>query len=160
MKKHLIIAAAALLLTLPGFATACDGNAGKAGGCPVASQDSHHGGHGHKAIPGISPGHIRLILKEGDRLGLSEKQRQQIGELLVEAESGVAKAHAEAEVTVANFRSRLHSGSVTDKELDAYTKKMGQLRTAALAANLKASVAAMRLLSDEQKKTLHSRGVK
>lgn len=157
MKKHLIIVAAALLM-IPTVSSACDGKGSKGATCMSKSaHGSGHGPSGHHAIPGKSPGHIRMMLKSADRIGLSKKQRKQIGELLVEAESGVAKAHAEAEVTVAEFRSRLHAGSVTDKEVDAYTKKMGQLRSASLAANLKASVAASRLLTDEQKSKLYSK---
>ncbi len=155
MKKNSIVIAA-MMMVYPLSAVACDGKGSGSGSC-LTGKSSYHGKHDHHTIPGRSPGHIRDILKSADRIGLSEKQRKQIGELLVEAESGVAKAHAEAEVTVAEFRSRLHSGSVTDKEVTAYTKKMGQLRATSLSANLKASVSTSRLLTDEQKSKLYSK---
>lgn len=145
------IIAAAVILAFPAAGIACDANGAKSASCPA-----YHAKKGHHAIPGKSPNYIRKILRNADRLGLSDKQRQQIGKLLVEAESDAARAHAEAEVTVAAFKSRLHSGSVSDKEVNAYTKRMGELRAARLAANLKASVATSRLLTEEQQSKLYA----
>jgi len=153
-KRTKSIIVTAIILAFPAIAIACDGTHAKSASCPAAGK--HGASHTHHAVPGKSPDHIRAILKGADRIGLSEKQRQQVGVLLIEAESAVAKAHAEAEVTVAAFRSRLHSGSVSDKEVNSYSKKMGELRAATLAANLKASVAASRLLSDEQRAKLYA----
>ena len=150
------VIATAMILLFPAAAFACDGTGGKGAACSSSGKHAgYHGKQGHHAIPGTSLGHMRSMLKGADRIGLSEKQRQQIGDLLIRAESDAAKAHAEAEVTVAAFRSKLHAGSVSDKEVNAYTKKMGELRAERLAAHLKASVAASRLLSDEQKAKLY-----
>ncbi|OIO72180.1 MAG: hypothetical protein CO186_03635 [Zetaproteobacteria bacterium CG_4_9_14_3_um_filter_49_83] len=154
MTKHMIIAA--MMVVLPVSAIACETKGVKSPACTLDGHGSYHGKQGHNAIPGRTPDYLRNILKGADRIGLNGKQRTMIGELLVEAESDAAKAHAEAEVTVAEFKLRLHSGSLSDKEVNAYTKKMGELRAAQLAANLKASVAASRLLSDEQKAKLYT----
>ncbi|PJA31559.1 MAG: hypothetical protein CO187_08770 [Zetaproteobacteria bacterium CG_4_9_14_3_um_filter_53_7] len=138
------IAVAAMLL-LPMSSLAGDAHA----------SGSYHAKSGHAAIPGQTPDYIRKVLKRADAIGLSDKQRQQVGALLVQAESQAATAHAEAEITVAAFRSQLHAGTVSDKDVNAYTARMGELRAVRLAANLKASVAVSRLLSDEQKSSLH-----
>lgn len=146
--KTLMIASAAALLLMPAAATA---------GKSYAS-GSYHGKSGHASIPGQSPDYIRKILKSADRIGLNEKQRKQIGELLVQAQVDAARAHGEAELAVAAFRSQLHSGTpVTDAQVNAYTKRMGELRGQRLSANLKASVAASRLLTAEQKAKLYER---
>ncbi|MDT8376823.1 MAG: Spy/CpxP family protein refolding chaperone [Mariprofundaceae bacterium] len=149
----------AMMMAFPVSGLACDINGPASKASPPGSQqagDKQHVRHGHHSIPGKNPNYIRKILKGADRIGLSDRQRQQIGDLLVQAEVDAARAHAEAETTVAAFRSRMHSGKLSDKEVAAYTRRMGELRAARLSANLKASVAASRLLSDEQKARLHA----
>ena len=154
-----IILTAAMMMALPMSSFAGDWSGRQSNSCPPGAKQvrgEHHGKYGHHAIPGKTPNYIRKILKGADRIGLNDKQRKQIGDLLVQAEVDAARAHAEAETAVASFRSRLHSGDLSDKEVAAYTRRMGELRTARLSANLKASVAASRLLSDEQKSRLHA----
>jgi len=167
MKKYILMAAAASML----FSTpvqACDGKAcdlkncdykgTKASSCPTTyGKSSGYKKSGHYNIPGKKPTYIRKILKKADVIELSDKQRKQIGELLVAAETGAAKAHAKAQITVAEFRSKLHSGNLSDADIKAYTGRMGELRSAKLAANLNASVKAARLLSDEQKSRLYGK---
>jgi len=154
-----VILATVMVMAFPVSGLAYDGHGSLPKPCPLGVKQAsgkHHGKYGHHAIPGKTPNYIRKLLKRADRVGLSDKQRKQIGDLLVQAEVDAARAHAEAEITVAAFRSRLHSGKVTDKELNGYAKRMGELRTARLSANLKATVAASRLLSDEQKSKLYT----
>jgi len=164
--KHLMLAtSAALLLSTPALACggkpcaseSCDFKGEKAQSCPKATgKSSGYKKSGHYNIPGNSPDYIRKILKKADAIALSDKQRKQVGELLVTAETGAAKAHAEAEIEVASFRSKLHSSGLKDSDIKAYTKRMGELRAAKLEANLTASVKASRLLSDEQKSRLYA----
>ena len=156
MKKYLFMMIAATVMAYPVHATACDGKGAKSAACPTG-HSSGHGKHGHHAIPGNSLDHIRKILKSADAIGLDNSQRKQVATLLIDAETQVAKAHAEAEVTVAEFRAKMHTGKLSDKEVKAYTKKMGELRAEKLSANLMASVKASRLLSDEQKSKLYSK---
>jgi len=151
-KMKLMIMAAALLLAAPLTALAGGSHHGSTA---AGAHGSYHGKGGHAAIPGQSPAHLRRILKHADLIGLSDSQRKQIGKLLIEAETEAARAHAEAEIAVAAFRSRLHGGKVSDSEVNAYSKRMGELRAARLRANLKASMAASRLLSDQQKAKLY-----
>ncbi|ATX82354.1 hypothetical protein Ga0123462_1491 [Mariprofundus ferrinatatus] len=167
MKKqlqHLMIATSAALL-LSGTAMACGGKQCSAEDCSFkgekaascskgdAKSSGYHKRSGHHNIPGNSPDYVRKILKNGN---LNDKQRKEVGELLVAAETGAAKAHAEAQITVAEFRTTLHSGDLKDRDIKAYAKRMGELRAAKLEANLMASVKASRLLTDEQKAGLYS----
>ncbi|GAV19143.1 hypothetical protein MMIC_P0072 [Mariprofundus micogutta] len=164
--KHLMIAtSAALLLSTSALACGgkacpasdCDFKGAKAQDCPLSTAKAPaYKESGHYKIPGKSPRYIRKILSKSDLIGLSDKQRKQIGELLLAAETGAAKAHAEAQITVAEFRSKLHSGNLNDRDIKAYTARMGELRAAKLQANLMASVKASRLLSDEQKSRLYA----
>jgi len=124
---------------------------GKAGKTGKYARSAHH------LIPGNSPAYIRKILKKADALDLTEKQLKQVGDLLVQAETSAAKVHAESQIEVASFRTKLHSKNITDKDVTSYTKRMGELRAAKLSANLKASVAASRLLSDEQMQKLYAK---
>jgi len=164
--KHLMIAtSAALLLSTSAIACggkpcaseSCDFKGAKAEKCAKGyAKGSGYKKSAHHKIPGNSSAYIRKILKKSDAISLTDKQRKQVGELLVAAETGAAKAHAEAQITVADFRSKLHSGSLKDSDIKAYTKRMGELRAAKLAANLMASVKASRLLNDEQKAGLYA----
>lgn len=167
MKKYLLMAAAiSMLFSTPVQACGskacdlknCDYKGTKAKACPTTStKASAYKKSGHYHIPGKKPTYIRKILNKADVIGLSDRQRKQIGELLISAETGAAKAHAQAQITVAEFRSKLHSGNLSDADIKAYTNRMGALRSAKLAANLNASVKASRLLSDEQKSRLYAR---
>lgn len=164
--KHLMIAtSAALLLSTSAIACggkpcgseSCDFKGAKSEKCAKGyAKESGYKKSGHYKIPGKSPAYIRKILKKSDAIGLSEKQRKQVGELLVAAETAAAKAHAEAQIEVASFRSKLHSGGLKDADIKAYTKRMGELRAAKMEANLMASVKASRLLNDEQKSRLYA----
>ncbi len=154
MNKHLIIATAAMLLAMPTQATATDravSSYSTEGKVSTSYKTSSH-----YKIPGTSPSYIRNILKKAARIGLTDKQFKELGGLLVEAETGAAEAHAQAELTVAKFRTRLHSGHLSDKEIHTYTSRMGELRSAKLQANLMASVRASRLLTAEQKSKLYA----
>jgi len=164
--KHLMIAAsAAMLFSTPALACggkpcaseSCDFKGEKAEQCAKGyAKGSAYKKSGHHNIPGNGPDYIRKILKKADAIGLSDKQRKQVGELLVVAETGAAKAHAEAQIEVAEFRGKLHGGSLKDSDIKAYTKRMGELRAAKYEANLMASVKASRLLNDEQKAGLYA----
>ena len=164
--KHLMIAAAAAMLfstpTLacggkPCASKSCDFKGEKAEQCAKGyTKGSADKKSGHHNIPGNSPAYIRKILKKADAIGLTDKQRKQVGELLVAAETGAAKAHAEAQIEVTEFRGKLHGGSLNDSDIKAYTKRMGELRAAKYEANLMASVKASRLLNDEQKAGLYA----
>lgn len=164
--KQLTLAISALLL-LSTSAMACGGKACSATNCEYKAAHGQAFAYGsvhgtvnkksaHHNLPGNKPTYIRMILKKGDVIGLTDKQRKQIGELLIAAETGAVKAHAEAEVVVAGFRSRLHSGELKDGDIKAYARRMGDLRAAKYEANLMASVKASRLLDDEQKSKLHA----
>ncbi len=148
-----VLTMAGLLLALPAATMACNGKA-----CNIScASDAKHQAHGkHHAIPGKSPAYIRKIVKSADKLGLSDKQRKQVGELLVQAESAAAEVHAKAEIAVAEFRGKLHSGEATDRDMRAYARLMGELHSAKLEANLKASMAAAKLLNTEQKQKLYT----
>lgn len=164
--KHLMIATSAVLL-LATSAQACGGKPCSSASCNFKGEKSEkcmtdyakgssHNKSAHYKIPGNSPDYIRKIIKKADAIGLSEKQRKQVGELLVAAETAAAKAHAEAQIEVADFRTRLHSGDLKDRDIKAYAKRMGELRAAKMEANLTASVKASRLLNDEQKGLLYA----
>ncbi len=139
------------LMASPAMAS---GDRGKS--CPL--QGSHHGKHygksGKHAIPGDSPAHLRMILKHTDKLGLSDKQRSKVGDLLVQAQTDAARAHAQMEVTVAEFKSKLRAGKVTEKDMKAYAKHVGDLRTAKLLAHLLACNEAKSLLSDDPREKM------
>ena len=164
--KHLMVAAAtAMLLSTPVLACggkpcaseSCDFKSAKAENCAKGyAKGSGYKKSAHHKIPGNSPAYIRKILKKADAIGLTDKQRKQVGELLVAAETGAAKAHAEAQIEVAEFRGKLHGGSLNDSDIKAYAKRMGELRAAKYEANLMASVKASRLLNDEQKSKLYA----
>ena len=164
--KHLVIATSAALL-LSTSAIACGGKSCGSESCDFKGAKSEKCAKGyakgsgykksaHHKIPGKSPAYIRKILKKADAIGLSEKQRKQVGELLVAAETGAAKAHAEAEIEVAAFRTKLHGGDLKDRDIKAYAKRMGDLRAAKMEANLMASVKASRLLNEDQKAKLYA----
>jgi len=114
----------------------------------------HHAGASHHAIPGRSLSYLRLIVKSADALGLSSKQRQAIGNLLIQAEIDAAKAHAKSELAVAAFKSKLYAGKATAKDVNVYSEKMGKLRAARLSAHLLASIDATSLLNDKQREKL------
>jgi len=160
--KYLISAAvAAAVFVAP--AMACGGKPCssancdfKSENCPTSKNKSSYK-KGHRNIPGKSPAYVRKILKKGDQVGLNDSQKKEVGKLLIAAETGAAKAHAEAQIVVADFRSKLHSkGGVSDSDIKAYIKRMGELRSDKLMSNLMASVRASRLLSDEQKSKLYA----
>lgn len=154
MKRYLIMITLAAMAAWPAGASAC--SAGKTGAGYPTEASAHHANSGHRAIPGQRIDYLRRMLKEADAIGLNDKQRKQIAALLIDAESRSAHAHAESEVAVAAFRARLHAGAVSDREVDAYVKRMGELRAERLAANLQATVAAGRLLTTEQKSKLYA----
>ncbi|ATX79253.1 LTXXQ motif family protein [Mariprofundus aestuarium] len=164
--KHLMVAAAAVML-FSAQALACGGKQCASESCDFKGAKAENCAKGyakgsgykksaHHKIPGNSPAYIRKILKKADAIGLTDKQRKQVGELLVAAETGAAKAHAEAQIEVAEFRGKLHGGSLNDSDIKAYAKRMGELRAAKYEANLMASVKASRLLNDEQKSKLYA----
>jgi len=165
MKQLIIAAATALLLSSP--ALACGGKPCASESCDFKGAKSEHcvqgdaKGSGYKTsvhhnIPGNSPDYIRKILKKADVIALSDKQRKQIGELLVAAETAAAKVHAEAQIEVAEFRGKLHGSKLKDSDIKAYSQRMGELRAAKYEANLMASVKASRLLTDEQRAGLYA----
>jgi Spy/CpxP family protein refolding chaperone len=133
---------------------------GKGKACPL--QNDHHGSHygkhsgksGKHAIPGSSPAHLRMILKRADKLGLSDKQRSKVGDLLVQAQTDAAKAHAQMEVTVSEFKAKMRSGKMTEKDMRAYAKRLGELKTAKLLAHLLACNEAKSVLTDEQREKM------
>ncbi len=154
---------AGLLIALPAATLACDGKACDLSKKPCdisakksAAASNYHAHGKHHAIPGKTPDYIRKIVKAADRLGLSDKQRKQVGELLIQAETGAAAVHARAQIAVADFKSKLHAGDATERDIKDYAKQMGELHSAKLQANLKASVAAAKLLSAEQKQMLYA----
>jgi hypothetical protein len=147
IKSALLVIMATGLLASPAIASGAKGKS-----CPL--QGSHHGKHygksGKHAIPGSSPAHLRMILKRADKLGLSDKQRSKVGDLLVQAQTDAAKAHAKMEVTVAEFKSKMRAGKVAEKDMRIYAKRLGELKTAKLLAHLLACNKAKSLLSDDQ----------
>jgi len=161
--KYLVSAAvAAAVFATPAMACGgklcdaknCDFKTEKSKSCPTIGKSYKKG---HHKIPGKSPAYVRKILKKGDQIGLNDSQKKEVGKLLIAAETGAAKAHAEAQIVVADFRSKLHSkGGVSDSDVKAYTKRMGELRSDKLRANLMASVKASRLLNDEQTSKLYA----
>lgn len=167
--KHLIIAATAIMF-LSSPALACGGKScspkqcayksGHAQGCAYgdkacAMKKMGYAKKGHARVPGKTSHYIHKILNKGELIGLSDAQRKQITALLVEAETGAAKARAQSSALIAEFYGKLRSGGVGDDEIKAYTKRMGELRAAHLQANLMSSVHAAALLSDEQKARLY-----
>lgn len=116
-----------------------------------------HAKKGHPPAPGKTSNYARNILQKGELIGLSDMQRKQINELLANAEAGVAKARVQSLVLVKAFYGKLRDGGVSDNEIKAYTKRMGELRAAHLQANLMASVQTAALLSDEQKAILYGK---
>jgi hypothetical protein len=160
MKIDIIKSAVLAIMAIGLMASPAMASGGKGKACPL--QNDHHGSHygkhngksGKHAIPGSSPAHLRMILKRADKLGLSDKQRGQVGDLLVQAQTDAAKAHAQMEVTVANFKATMRSGKVTEKDMKAYAKRLGELRTAKLLAHLLACNEAKSLLSDDQREKM------
>ena len=154
-----VILATVMMMAFPMSGLAYDGNRPVPKPCPLGAKQAsgkHHGQYGHYAIPGKTSNYIRKILKRADIVGLSDKQRKQIGDLLVQAEVDTARARAEAQIAVAEFRNKLRSGNVSDRDVEAYSKRMGELRSDKLNANLTASVKASRLLSDAQKSKFYA----
>ena len=160
MKTQIIKSAVLVIMAMGLMASPVMASGGKGKSCPL--QNDHHGSHygkhysksGKHAIPGSSPAHLRMILKRADKLGLSDKQRGQVGDLLVQAQTDAAKAHAQMEVTVVGFKSRLRAGKVTEKDMRAYARRVGELRTAKLLAHLLACNEAKSLLSDDQREKM------
>jgi hypothetical protein len=154
-----VILATVMMMAFPMSGLAYDGHGPVSKPCPLGVKQAsgkHHGQYGHYAIPGKTSNYIRKILKRADTIGLSDRQRKQIGDLLVQAEVDTARARAEAQIAVAEFRSKLRSGNVSDHDVKAYSKRMGELRSDKLNANLTASVKASRLMSDEQKSRFYA----
>ncbi|KON48006.1 Spy/CpxP family protein refolding chaperone [Mariprofundus ferrooxydans] len=150
MKKHIIISAMTILLATTAITSttlACEQ-------AKHGSYKTHHGKSVHHSIPGKSFAYLRLVVRSAKELGLSEKQQAEVGKLLVKAEAGAAAAHAKAEVVVAEFKSKLYSGKVTEKDVRAYSKKMGELRAESLAARLLPSIQIKSILSAEQREKL------
>jgi hypothetical protein len=156
MKTFILKSAVLAIMAMGLMASPAIASGDKGKSCPL--QDSHHGKHysksGNHAIPGDSPAHLRMMLKRADKLGLSDKQRGQVGDLLIQAQTDAAKAHAQMEVTVAAFKSKLHAGKVGEKDMRAYAKRVGELRTARLLAHLLACHKAKSLLNDDQRETM------
>ncbi|MDQ6965169.1 MAG: Spy/CpxP family protein refolding chaperone [Mariprofundales bacterium] len=158
MKKQIIISTIAILMATTSITAAA---------CECSSRSGVHHKHphsyGHHKTPGSSLAYLRLVIKSATALDLSDKQQTKIGKLLLEAETGAAAAHAKAEMTVANFRSKLYAGAVTIKDVKAYSKRMGELRAESLAARLLPSIKVKSILSAEQRnslKRLHRRDSK
>ncbi|MDQ6997956.1 MAG: Spy/CpxP family protein refolding chaperone [Mariprofundus sp.] len=150
MKKQVIISSIAILLAttaMTSAATACE--QGKHG-----SYTKHHHASGHHNIPGKSLSYLRLVVKNASSLKLNDKQRKAVGALLIQAESDASAAHAKAEITVAEFRSKLYAGKVTARDVKAYSNRMGELRAMALSARLLPSIQVKGLLTKEQQKAL------
>lgn len=163
MKTDRIKSTILLIMTMGLLVSPVMASADKGKSCPL--QSGHHSKHYGKsvkhAIPGDSPTHLRMMLKRADKLGLSDKQRGQVGDLLVQAQTDAARAHAQMEVTVVEFKSKLRAGKVTEKDMKAYAKRLGELRTAKLLAHLLACNEARSLLSDDQRekmKVMHHGG--
>jgi len=112
---------------------------------------------GHARVPGKTSNYARNILHKGELIGLSETQRKQINDLLANAEAATAKARVQSSVLIKAFYGKLRDGGVSDNEIKAYAKQMGELRAAHLQANLMASVQTAALLSDEQKAILYGK---
>ena len=153
LKSAVLVIMAMGLLATPAIA-------GTGNSCP--QQGKHHSGSygkhcsksGKHAIPGSSPAHLRMILKRADTLGLSDKQRKQVGDLLVQAQTEAAKAHAQMEVTVAEFKAKMHAGKAGEKDMRTYAKRVGELRTAKLLAHLLACNEAKSILSENQREQM------
>ena len=111
---------------------------------------------GHALVPGKTSNYTRKILSKGELIGLSDTQRKQINELLATAEASTARARYLSSALVQELYGKLRSGGVSDGEIKAYTKRMGELRAAHLEANLMASVHTAALLSEEQKAKLYA----
>ena len=156
MKPQRIITAVLAIMAMGLMASPVMASGNTGSSCPLQGKHhgSQHGKSGKHAIPGDSSAHLRMILKGADTLGLSDKQRSQVGDLLVQAQTDAARAHAQMEVTVAEFKSRLHAGNVTEKDIKAYATRVGELRTARLLAHLLACNKAMLLLSDDQREQM------
>ena len=154
MKKQLITYAIAMLLATTAMASvslACE--QGKDG-----SYKKQHAKSSHHRIPGKSLAYLRMVVKNANLLGLSEKQQEKVSKLLLKAEADVATIHTKAKAVVSAFRSILHSGKASAKDVRAYSKQMGELRTKSLAARLLPSIQVKSILSAEQReklKTLH-----
>lgn len=156
MKTYKLKLAVLAIMAMGLMAAPAMASSGKGKSC--SSQGSHYGKHygksGKHAIPGSSPAHLRMILKGADKLGLTDKQRSKIGDLLVQAQTDAAKAHAQMEVAVAEFKSKMHAGKAGEKDMKAYAKRLGELKTAKLLAHLLACNEAKALLSDEQREKM------
>ena len=169
--RHLMIAAIAIMfLSSPALACggmacspkSCANNAGYAQGCAAGDKTCvmnkmGDAKKGHTRIPGKTSQYVHKILNKGELIGLSDVQRKQINDLLANAEAGVAKARVQSWVLIKAFYGKLRAGGVSDNEIKAYTKRMGELRAAHLQANLMSSVHTAALLSDEQKAKLYGK---
>ena len=150
MNKHMIISAMTILLVATSITStvfACE--QGK-----YDSYEKHHAQNAHHNIPGSSLAYLQLVVKSASALGLSEKQQEELGKLLVKAETDVAAIHAKAEMVVAEFRNRLHAGKASAKDVRAYSKKMGELQAESLAARLLPGIQIKSILSAEQREKL------
>ncbi|MDQ6962960.1 MAG: Spy/CpxP family protein refolding chaperone [Mariprofundaceae bacterium] len=134
-------------------ALACDGSKGATKKTCEYTQNQHKA-HSKHHLPGGSLAYLRMIVKRADTIGLSDKQRQQVGALLIQSQSDAAKTHGQAEVTVAAFKSKLHADKATKKDIKDYSKKIGQLRADKLSTHLLATHKAKALLNDEQRQAL------
>lgn len=140
----------------------CSSNAGHAQACAAgdktcAMNKKRHAKQQHLPTPGKTSNYARKILNKGELIGLTDVQRKQINDLLANAEAAVAKARVQSLVLIKAFYGKLRDGGVSNNEIIAYAKQMGELRTAHLQANLMASVQTAALLSAEQKAILYGK---
>jgi len=119
-----------------------------------------HTGHGrhsemyHHMVPGSSLHLLHMLIHRADALHLSKKQRDALGRILTDTETGVARQHARAEILAAGFHSALHKSKVNEADILAYAKKMGEFRGNGLAIRLLATHKAIALLNDRQRALL------
>ena len=67
-----------------------------------------------------------------------------------------AEADARGDAVVAEFYGKLRAKKAGDAEVEAYTKRMGELHAARLKANLTAYMKASALLTPEQKEKFYA----
>lgn len=121
-----------------------------------SGQRAWHDKKRHAGYPGKNSHYVQKILRRGEAIGLSDKQRRQIEEILVAARKETAESRARAEALAVELYGKLRSGKVGDADVDAYAARMGELHAARLKANLSASLKASALLSAEQKQKLYA----
>lgn len=141
------------------MAEACKDGSSKSGKqCSTGKKSGHsHEGHskGKHSMPGKSASYVKKILEQAGALKMDDTQISKIGDLYITATGASAAIRAEIEVTINNFKSLYKKGGVTEKAINDYAKKMGELRTRLLQGNLIATFGAKKILTPAQKEKLH-----